>query len=56
MRAVIKGFVIATNDDIVMEGGYAYFPGASVGSNGWRKPRRRYRITPAPTAFNSTTW
>jgi uncharacterized protein (DUF427 family) len=30
MRAVIKGFVIANNDDVVMEGGYAYFPGTSV--------------------------
>jgi uncharacterized protein (DUF427 family) len=30
MRATLKGQIIAESDDIVEEGGYAYFPGAHV--------------------------
>ena len=30
MRAVLQDSVIAESDDIVMQGGYAYFPSASV--------------------------
>jgi hypothetical protein len=30
MRAVIEDLVIAESDDIVEQGGYAYFPGTGV--------------------------
>ncbi len=30
MKARLKGYVIAESDDIVEEGGYAYFPNADV--------------------------
>jgi uncharacterized protein (DUF427 family) len=30
MRAVLKGRIVAESDDIVEQGGYAYFPGAHV--------------------------
>lgn len=30
MRAVLQDYVIAESDDIVEQGGYAYFPSASV--------------------------
>ena len=30
MKAILEGHVIATSDDIVEAGGYAYFPAAAV--------------------------
>lgn len=55
MRAVIEDAVIAESDDIVEQGGYAYFPGTGVRLD-WLERRRRHRTSPARMAFNSTTW
>jgi hypothetical protein len=55
MKATLEGKVIAASDDIVEQGGYAYFPNEHVGSSCLRRRRRPDRTSSARMASSSMT-
>jgi hypothetical protein len=56
MKAKLRGRVIAESDDIVEEGGYAYFPSAHVRLELLEKAEKTASDRECPHGVCSTMW